>query len=160
MVFAMAAPALAGSLFSEKDGWYYNAESAGKLVVKDNFEQYTFKVVEGENFLGLQRDYTGQLSFVSFKAKLTYVDVLVGYGVVGTLTRQSKGNLSDLVIIVTEQWERQWSNGTIDPFEVVLSGKWAVPNNVNSTFNVSDYIFAVVISGGGNSAFDVTDVTP
>ena len=67
LVVALAVPVMASGLVKTKDAWVYNAEEAGTLNVKDNKVSYEYEVVAGENFLGLQRNYTGQLQFVQFE---------------------------------------------------------------------------------------------
>jgi len=61
--------AAAGNLYSVKDGWYYNtSDETGILTVRDNKKEFTYDITEiGENFLGLQKEYTGQLRFVDFE---------------------------------------------------------------------------------------------
>ena len=148
------------NLYSEKDVWYYYSDAVGILTAKDNFDEYTFDVVFGVNALIEQSKLRGQLEFVSFEAEPTYEDVLVGYDFDSSLTRQATGNLSVLLITVTEKWERHWSNGDVEELDdVIISGSWEVPNNVNANFAVGVYTFAVVISGGGNSEFTVIDIT-
>jgi len=160
LVFAIPAFAAAENLYSEKDVWYYYSDAVGILTAKDNFDEYTFDVVFGVNALIEQSKLRGQLEFVSFEAEPTYEDVLVGYDFDSSLTRQATGNLSVLLITVTEKWERHWSNGDVEELDdVIISGSWEVPNNVNANFAVGVYTFAVVISGGGNSEFTVIDIT-
>lgn len=55
-----------GSLYSKADSWYYDSATEGVLIVKDNKVEYVNDIKEGINFLGLQRNFTGQLKFVSF----------------------------------------------------------------------------------------------
>lgn len=75
MVLALAVPAFAtGNLYSKANEWYYNADEAGTLTVKDNKVTYTYEVKAGVNFLGLQKGYTGQLKLVGFEAAPVIVD--------------------------------------------------------------------------------------
>jgi len=178
MVLALTVPAMAANvkvvgekdgaiLFSQANEWSVSVPAAGTVVVRDNKATFVFVFdAEGTYSLGLQKNYTGQLSLISFEAvvELTYVDVLTGYTFERSLVRQSTGNLSDLTITVTETWERQWSNGDVDPLpDVIGFGKWSVPNNVDNYFdvtvNLNAYTFRVVIRGGGNAEFTVTDIT-
>jgi len=178
MVLAFTVPTMAANVkvVGEKDGavlisqaneWSISVPAAGTVVVQDNKAKFEFVFdAEGTYSLGLQKNYTGQLRLVSFEAvaELTYVDVLTGYAFEKSLVRQSTGNLSDLTITVTETWERQWSNGDVDalPDEIGFE-TWSVPNNVDDDFdvtvNLNTYTFHVVIRGGGNAEFTVTDIT-
>ena len=67
MVLAFIVPVMAaGNLYSKANEWYYNSDQAGTVTVKDNKVTYTYEVKVGDNFLGLQKGYTGQLKFVDF----------------------------------------------------------------------------------------------
>ena len=67
MLIALAVPALAqGNLFSKGNEWFYTANEAGTVTVRDNKRDFTYEVQVGNNFLGRQSGYTGQLRFVSF----------------------------------------------------------------------------------------------
>jgi len=69
-VFAMAIPAAANndvdSLYSIADSWHFDSAVEGVLTVRDNRVEYFFEIEEGVNFLGLQRNFVGQLRFVNF----------------------------------------------------------------------------------------------
>ena len=70
MVFAMAIPTAASKnadpLYSVANRWYFNAAAEGVLTAKDNHVVHTFEVQKGENFLGTQSEFFGQLRYVSF----------------------------------------------------------------------------------------------
>ncbi|MCL2711225.1 MAG: hypothetical protein FWE95_10125 [Planctomycetaceae bacterium] len=68
VMLAFATSTMAGTLYSKANEWYYDAEAAGTLTVKDNKKDFTHDVAVGVNFLGLQKNYTGQLKFVDFVA--------------------------------------------------------------------------------------------
>jgi len=159
--------------YKVKDGWYIDIadEVEGSLVFKD-IKGKGFSVgIEGAGtyFITLQRDANGKLgigegTLEPIEEELTYVDILIGYFFVAELEGHKNGNLSDLIITVTESWERHWSNGEIEQLpDVVGFGLWEVANNVDGEFdvivNVNTYAFHVLIKGGGNSAFSVTDIT-
>jgi len=74
---ALAVPmAKADYFYSEANAWWYNADVAGTLTFKDNHNTRTFEVVPGDNFLGLQRNFNGQLVFVSFEPAVTWCTVV------------------------------------------------------------------------------------
>jgi len=177
MLFALAIPAAAVENsydpYKVKDGWYVDIadEVEGTLVFHD-IKGKGFPVEidgAGTYFITLQRDANGKLgkgigTLTPIEEELTYVDVLIGYTFEESLVRRPNGNLSDLTITVTETWERHWSNGDVELLpDVVGTGEWEVPNSVNDLFdvtvNVNEYTFRVVIRGGGNAEFTVTDVT-
>ena len=78
MLVAVLAPAIhatandnGGILYSVADSWYFNSVAEGVLTVKDNGAEYAFEINEGVNFLGLQRNFKGQLRFVNFTSTAT-----------------------------------------------------------------------------------------
>ena len=78
LVLAMSVPALAaGNLYSTANEWYYTAESNGIVTVSDNKEAFTYEVSVGDNFLGLQNDYVGQLEFLGFEHVCVWVEITV-----------------------------------------------------------------------------------
>ena len=79
ILVAFAIPAFsAGNLYSRANEWYYNSDSAGILKVADNKVTYTYNnIVVGDNFLGLQKGFTGQLRFVSFEHVCEWVEITV-----------------------------------------------------------------------------------
>ena len=59
LICAMAVSANAANFWGDADSWWFNADSAGVLTFQDNKNTFTFDVVAGDNFLGLQRGYVG-----------------------------------------------------------------------------------------------------
>jgi len=66
MATLVAANASVGTLHSVANSWYFNTTAEGVLIVRDNFVDFTYEVDKGENFLGTQSGFKGQLRFVSF----------------------------------------------------------------------------------------------
>jgi hypothetical protein len=65
LVCAMSVSAMAGTLYSIKNEWFFDSDVAGKLVVADNKKDFTFDAVVGTTNLGKQSGFTGQLKLVS-----------------------------------------------------------------------------------------------
>lgn len=150
MLFALAIPAMAANdLYKSADGWYYNAEEAGTLTVKDNKVAYTYDVVAGENFLGLQRGYTGQLKFVAFEAAhvCDFVKNLVGAEAALVITKD-KGNTNTYSFVITEEfeWVCECGERLENTFE---DSSFVIPlaNNYKGNVVVGNYTVYVASSG-------------
>jgi len=77
MALALAVPAMAATvkIAGEIDGailyraaneWFVDAPVAGTVTVADNKEEFSYEVVAGDNLIGLQSGYVGQLILVGF----------------------------------------------------------------------------------------------
>jgi predicted aspartyl protease len=74
LAMSLSIPAMAGTgstngsatLYKTADSWYVSVPAAGTVTVSDNKVSYSYDVVAGDNFLGLQKGYTGSLRFDSF----------------------------------------------------------------------------------------------
>ena len=69
LVFALLSAMAVGTFadfWKSSDSWFYNSDVAGTLTFSDNKATYTVDVVAGDNFLDLQRNFTGSLTEVSF----------------------------------------------------------------------------------------------
>jgi len=83
-VLAMLVPmAKADFFWTDADSWWYNADAAGTLTFTDNKNTFTFELVVGDNFLGLQRDFTGSLEFDGFEPAVEPEPAFVDVGFIG-----------------------------------------------------------------------------
>jgi hypothetical protein len=151
MVLAVAAPAMAeGNLFSVSNGWYYEADADGTLTVSDNKVTYIFDVIAGENFLGLQNDYTGQLAFVGFEAAhvCEFVKSLVGAEVAVSIENVI-GNTNPYTFVITEEFSWVCECGeTLDNTFEDSTYVIYLDNNFVGEVEVGDYL--VFIDSYGN----------
>jgi len=154
MVLALAVSAMAsGVLRSDSDSWFFDADEAGILVAKDNFKEYSFDVIEGENFLGLQRDYTGQLTFISFEAAETehacdFVKALVGPVNVNATIENVPGNTNPYTFTITEEfeWVCECGNALDNTFED-SSFDTKLDNNYKGNVEVGAYMVYIYSTG-------------
>jgi hypothetical protein len=152
MVFAFATTAVAeGKLYTVADGFYYESEKAGYLVVADNHNDYEFDIVVGVNFLGLQEDFTGQLRFVSFEAEheCVFVKTFVGAEVDVTIIN-AQGSTNPYTFVITEEYEWRCECGEVKKTKFKdITTTIDLPNNYKGNVEVGEYI--VYVNSQGNT---------
>jgi len=139
MVCIITIPTIAAgssNLYSVKDGWYYTPEETGILTVKDNKKEFTYNVTDTDKdfFLGLQRDYTGQLKFVSFESA-AFIGDLESFG--------------DALIDLVNKPGTKW----VLTSDVTLDADWAAYYDEDWWINI-----IACDAGGYFPVFDIEDV--
>jgi len=151
-VFALSIAATAtGTLYSEADHWFYNAETAGTLTAKDAQLEYGFTVDAGNNFLGAQSNFYGKLVFVDFEPAdghvCKFVKNLVGAEVDATITKVT-GNKNPYAFVITEEYEwvcecGEKAENTFESIEETIR----LANNYKGLVTVGEYIICIASSG-------------
>jgi hypothetical protein len=153
MMATLSIPAMANDarLFSVADSWYVDIPAAGMVIFSDNHDTYSMLFETADShFLGLQRDFRGQLNLVGFVANEEepyIVSITVVAADVSLSVQHVPGNTNPHTFTITETIETLWSNDKIKTHfekEKVMSN---ISNNYRGMVGILGYNVYIDVRG-------------
>lgn len=160
IVFSFTVPAMAAeevSLRKAEDDWYIDVTNGytGTVTYKDNKQTYSYDVNgNGSYFIGLQRDFTGQLTLVG-----TYGSAPEGPAIIGTRTITTTtfdGYVASIGFLANQKNQQgpnaNYITAVITETYTVVIEVYDVWSNGDQTLNeTSSYTYSETIEGKSNA---------